>query len=494
MSHLRFAKTWSGGIGLALTISVLFIAIFGPFLAPHPPAALLGVPFQPPDAAFPLGTDVLGRDVLSRGSLRWADREVGYATIATAIAYLIGGSLGLIAGYSPGSLVEPVVMRIMDVMLAFPAFLFLLVLTTGLGTGPYVLIIGVAAIHLPGIVRIVRAATLEVKGRGFVEAAVARGERRSAVLWREIVPNITGTLVADAAPRLTISILLVASLNYLGPGLHPLGGGLGTNAVRESSRAHNPALERRGSRGLLIVALTIGTNLLADAVAREQGHEHRPRADSPMMARPVLDVSGLCVQLANGTPIVEGVSLSLEAGCILALVGESGSGKTTVALALLGYAKPGVRIAAGTVRVGDEQLVGRPERELRRLRGALVSYVPQDPGSALNPSARIGEQLADVLRVHSRPAGQDEIKEALGRVQLPATKEFLRRYPHQLSGGQQQRVAIATALGVRTGARCDGRADNRSRRRYPGRCLERGATAPARPWASRSSTSHTTSL
>ena len=165
-----------------------------------------------------------------------------------------------------------------------------------------------------------------------------------------------------------------------------------------------------------------------------------------MMARPVLDVSGLCVQLANGTPIVEGVSLSLEAGRILALVGESGSGKTTVALALLGYAKPGVRIAAGTVRVGDEQLVGRPERELRRLRGALVSYVPQDPGSALNPSARIGEQLADVLRVHSRPAGQDEIKEALGRVQLPATKEFLRRYPHQLSGGQQQRVAIATAL------------------------------------------------
>lgn len=165
-----------------------------------------------------------------------------------------------------------------------------------------------------------------------------------------------------------------------------------------------------------------------------------------MTARPILDVSGLRVQLANGTPIVEGVDLSLEPGRILGLVGESGSGKTTVALALLGYAKPGVRIAAGRVRVGDEQLVGRPERELRRLRGALVSYVPQDPGSALNPSARVGEQLADALRVHSLPADQDEIKQALGRVQLPATKEFVRRYPHQLSGGQQQRVAIASAL------------------------------------------------
>jgi len=266
--YLRFAKTWSGGIGLALTVSVLFIAIFGPFLAPHPPAALLGAPFQGPDAAFPLGTDVLGRDVLSR-VLCGGRTVVGYATIATAIAYLIGGSLGLIAGYTR-TLVDPVVMRIMDVILAFPPFLFLLVLTTGLGTGPYVLIIGVASIHIPGIVRIVRAATLEVKGRGFVEAAVARGERRSAVLRREIVPNITGTLVADAAPRLTISILLVASLNYLGLGLHPPAADwalmLSENRVGLTIQPWSVSVP-----GLLIVALTIGTNLLADAVARSRG-------------------------------------------------------------------------------------------------------------------------------------------------------------------------------------------------------------------------------
>ena len=266
--HLRFAKTWSGGIGLALTACVLFIAIFGPFLAPHPPAALLGPPFQAPDAAFPLGTDVLGRDVLSR-VLCGGRTVVGYAAIATTIAYLIGGSLGLIAGYTR-SLVDPVVMRIMDVILAFPPFLFLLVLTTGLGTGPYVLIIGVASIHVPGIVRIVRAATLEVKGRGFVEAAVARGERRSAVLRREIVPNITGTLVADAAPRLTISVLLVASLNYLGLGLHPPAADwalmLSENRPGLTIQPWSVAVP-----GLLIVALTIGTNLLADAVARSRG-------------------------------------------------------------------------------------------------------------------------------------------------------------------------------------------------------------------------------
>src|SRR5271165_1792584 len=165
-----------------------------------------------------------------------------------------------------------------------------------------------------------------------------------------------------------------------------------------------------------------------------------------MNGRPLLEVSGLCVTLASGTPIVEQLDLSLEGGRILGLVGESGSGKTTAALALLGFAKPGVRIASGTVRIGQEQLIGRSERDLRRLRGVLVSYVPQDPASSLNPSLRVSEQLADVLRVHSLPDDQQGIKAALDRVQLPTTREFLRRFPHQLSGGQQQRVSIATAL------------------------------------------------
>ncbi len=134
------------------------------------------------------------------------------------------------------------------------------------------------------------------------------------------------------------------------------------------------------------------------------------------------------------------------AGQILGLVGESGSGKTTTALALLGYTRPGVHLAAGRVVVCGQQLTSRPEAELRRLRGPLVSYVPQDPGTALNPSMRVGVQLAELLRVHSRPASTPEILAALGRVMLPADQAFARRFPHQLSGGQQQRVAIAMAL------------------------------------------------
>jgi peptide/nickel transport system ATP-binding protein len=161
----------------------------------------------------------------------------------------------------------------------------------------------------------------------------------------------------------------------------------------------------------------------------------------------VVAVDDLRLELVSGDPVVEDVSFSLDAGEALGLVGESGSGKTTTALSLLGYCRPGVRIAGGTIDVGGERITGRDEADLRRLRGRLISYVPQDPASALNPSVRVGEQVAAVLRRHD-PAADEErvVEETFALVQLPATVEFRRRFPHQLSGGQQQRVAIAAAL------------------------------------------------
>jgi ABC-type dipeptide/oligopeptide/nickel transport system permease subunit len=265
---LRLDRSWSGRIGLALTLSVILIVVFGPLFAPDPPTALAGPPFATPSSAFPLGTDELGRDVLSR--LLWGGRSVvGYALAATSLAYIVGAMIGLVAGYSR-SIVDPILMRAVDVMLAFPPFLLLLVLTTGLGTNPAVLILGVMSIHVPAIARILRSATLEMRHRGFVEAAVARGERRWAILGREILPNIAGTVVADAGPRLTISILLVASLNFLGLGVQP------PNADWALMISENrPGLTVQPwsviAPALLIILLTIGTNLLADAVARAQG-------------------------------------------------------------------------------------------------------------------------------------------------------------------------------------------------------------------------------
>jgi peptide/nickel transport system ATP-binding protein len=160
-----------------------------------------------------------------------------------------------------------------------------------------------------------------------------------------------------------------------------------------------------------------------------------------------LSVSELRVELDGGDAIVEDVSLEVAEGEILGLVGESGSGKTTTALALLGYARPGVRIAAGEVKVGGNPVTGRGEAAARRLRGRVVSYVPQDPANSLNPALRIGTAIQDMLAAHPSSSLEGASPEtALAGVHLPATEEFRRRYPHQLSGGQQQRVMIAIAL------------------------------------------------
>jgi peptide/nickel transport system ATP-binding protein len=161
---------------------------------------------------------------------------------------------------------------------------------------------------------------------------------------------------------------------------------------------------------------------------------------------PVIRVENLCLGLSSGEAVVQDVSFSVGSGEILGLVGESGSGKTTTALALLGYTRPGVVIRSGAIEVGGQEVIGRDAGSLRSLRGRVVSYVPQDPGGALNPSLRVGDAIMDVLRAHrSESASDDTVRSALERVELGSDPRFGRRYPHQLSGGQQQRVAIAMA-------------------------------------------------
>src|SRR5262249_25153917 len=149
-------------------------------------------------------------------------------------------------------------------------------------------------------------------------------------------------------------------------------------------------------------------------------------------------------RLSSGEPVVEDASFEVRPGELLGIVGESGSGKTTVALALLGYTRPGVVITHGTIRVGGKIVAGEDSDVLRSLRGKVVSYVPQDPGGALNPSLRVGDAILDVLRAHRAGAvSEGSVRAALGRVELD--ESFRGRYPHQLSGGQQQRVTIAMA-------------------------------------------------
>jgi peptide/nickel transport system ATP-binding protein len=167
---------------------------------------------------------------------------------------------------------------------------------------------------------------------------------------------------------------------------------------------------------------------------------------------PAVIVDDLTISLAGSQlPVVEGISLSIAEGEILGLVGESGSGKSTVGLAMLGYARRGLRITSGSVRIGALEMLSLGQSDLQRARGRIVAYVPQDPGNSLNPALRIGSQLREVLELHGdelQHVDVDERVDALLRdVALPPS--VLESFPHQLSGGQQQRVSIAMAFACR---------------------------------------------
>lgn len=156
---------------------------------------------------------------------------------------------------------------------------------------------------------------------------------------------------------------------------------------------------------------------------------------------------------SSGEDIVDEVNLSIAPGEVLGLVGESGSGKTTVGLSVLGHARRGVKLAGGSVHIGDSSMLELDDKGLRQARGELVSYVPQDPSTALNPALRIETQIMEVMEFHgfgdSDEARRERAIEVMGEVLLPGTRAFMRRYPHQLSGGQQQRVGLAMAFACR---------------------------------------------
>ncbi|MBO9627773.1 MAG: ABC transporter ATP-binding protein, partial [Microbacterium sp.] len=161
----------------------------------------------------------------------------------------------------------------------------------------------------------------------------------------------------------------------------------------------------------------------------------------------LLEIENLAVSIGD-KPILRDVSLSVEAGQVLGVVGESGSGKSMTALSILGLLPRGGQ-AQGAIRFEGGDLAGASETDLLRVRGARIGMVFQEPMTALNPVMTIGDQVAEVVRLHrggSRAQALAAARTALDRVGLPADRFPLNRYPHELSGGQRQRVAIAIAI------------------------------------------------
>lgn len=258
----RLART---RIGLALVLLVVAAAVAGPLLAPHSPTAFVAPPYAPASAEAWLGTDNLGRDVLSR-FLYGGLTILVLSLCATVIGVLAGATVGLVAAYARGA-TDEVLMRLMDVLLAFPQIVLVLLLVASAGPQPWLIVLMTGLTHAPRVARVARGAALEVVGRDFVRAAEAMGETRARILAAEVLPNMTSPLLVEFGLRLTYSIGLIAAVGFLGFGPPPPAAdwGLMINENRLGITLQPWAV-------VLPVAaiglLTVGTNLVTDGIAR----------------------------------------------------------------------------------------------------------------------------------------------------------------------------------------------------------------------------------
>jgi peptide/nickel transport system permease protein len=254
--------------GLVVLMVIVGVALIGPLVAPHPLAQPIGVPGAGPGHGAVLGTDFLGRDVLSR-VLHGGLSVIALAVLTVSLTYLIGVAVGMIAGLSR-SLVDPILMRSVDVLITFPPLVLLLLLISGAGASFLVLTVGIVLVLFPGVARIVRTATLEVSTTGYVEAATGRGESAFAIMRREILPNIAPPILADLGVRFSGAIILAASVNFLGLGAKPPAANWGL-MVAENREIIATNIWSVLVPAVLLALLTISVNLLGDAYSRSLG-------------------------------------------------------------------------------------------------------------------------------------------------------------------------------------------------------------------------------
>ena len=256
---------WRTKIGVAMFLVIVAIAVFGPYVAPYSPTQFVGMTFQMPSSVAKLGTDNLGRDVLTR--VLYGGRTVlTLALTATIVGMALGILLGMLAAYSRRRFDE-IIMRLLDVFMAFPMIVFVLLIVSAVGPKPLLIALAVAVASAPRIARVARGATLEIVGRDFVLASEALGVPKWRIMVTELFPNITSPMFVEFGLRLAYSIGTIAALSFLGFGLQPPAAdwGLMINENRIGIVIQPYAV---AVPVLMIALLTIAVSLMADGLAR----------------------------------------------------------------------------------------------------------------------------------------------------------------------------------------------------------------------------------
>jgi peptide/nickel transport system permease protein len=259
-----FRRSRAAIIGLVIIGVFLLTAVLAPLIAPHNPTAFsLGDQLLPASATHPLGTDELGRDVLSR--LIWGSRITLLMTLgAVLLALVTGAFLGIVAGYR-GGWVDTAIMRCIDVLLAIPTFLLAVAIIAALGANTINVILAVGIGSMPAFARIARGSTISVKQEDYVTAVRSVGANSHRIMWRHILPNVSSALLVQTTLRLATAVLTASGLSFLGLGPQPptpeWGAMLSTGRTYLTSSPQLATIP-----GIAILLVTIGFNLLGDGL------------------------------------------------------------------------------------------------------------------------------------------------------------------------------------------------------------------------------------
>jgi peptide/nickel transport system permease protein len=455
-----------------LYMTVLIVACAGAaVIAPYAPDAEdLDHVLAGPSSGHLLGTDDLGRDVLSRilygGRVTLLDALEAVLTFA-----IVGIPLGLLAGFRGGR-VDRAIMSVTDVVLAMPVIIILLVVAA-VFTGDLPLMIALGVISAPSLVRVVRASTATVRSELYVRAAEVVGLSKRQIVRRHVLPQVLAPIMVQVTVFAAAAIAIEASLGFLGLDVSPPAPSWGSMVAEAATVIYQQSwliIPCGGVIALTVIALGIlGDELRGvQAESRSTAPAAKPprpkrttpspvprsvQADEPALDRSALltvrELSVAVPAAAGEVPVVDGVSFALAQGECLGIVGESGCGKSMTAAAILGLLPTGARVAGGSVTFGGRELVGMRAKDRAGLRGSEIALISQEPMVALDPAFTVGSQLREVLR-HHRQLGRRDASVASGalleQVRLPNARLVAEKFPHELSGGMAQRVCIALAL------------------------------------------------
>jgi peptide/nickel transport system permease protein len=457
-------------LSLVWLVGLVIASLTGPLWLRYGPLTQdLGAVLQGPTAAHLLGTDQLGRDLLSR-IVTAAASTMGLAVVSPIVAVAVTVPLTLWAARSRRA--EAVMNSISEIVLSLPGMIIILAFITAVGQNMLLVMIVFGVLFFGALYRIFTGQAKSLQKQLYIEAAAVDGVKPFSVSFRHVLPNMATTVIVQFVIFFGVGIMVQAGLAFIGLGPQPPAPTWG-GMIQSAAQFIFQQPWMMVPTGLVLALTIIAANSLADVLSGGQGTPPplvtiRRKKLKPVpglaVARPAtaaspsssttavpgeLIIEDLVIGVDDGPALVTGVSMRVEPGRVMGLVGESGCGKSVTSYALMGLLAPGLSVRSGRVQWGDIDLARADEKTLKKVRGHDIAFISQEPSRALDPMFTVASQLGAAVKRLRRVSGGEakRISEQLlvdvGIVDAP---RVLKSFPHQISGGMAQRVAIALAL------------------------------------------------